>query len=137
MSSFASYRDLQVWQKSMRLALLTYELCKHFPKDELYGLTSQIRRSAISVPSNIAEGHARNSSKEFLRYLSISVGSLAELETQILLSRELTYLNTDDSATLLNKADEVGKMIRGLQKSIKTKLVSNPKPLASDKENAA
>ncbi|NND63840.1 MAG: four helix bundle protein [Flavobacteriaceae bacterium] len=85
------HKDLDVWKKSMKLVELIYDFSNSFPKTETYGLTSQIRRSAISIPSNIAEGAARKSNKEFLQFISISLGSLAELETQYLLSEMLGY----------------------------------------------
>lgn len=83
------HKDLDVWKKSMKLVELIYDLSKDFPKSETYGLMSQIRRSAVSIPSNIAEGAARKSNKEFLQFISISLGSLAELETQYLLTQRL------------------------------------------------
>jgi len=86
-----NHKDLEVWKESMLLAKEAYLLTKSFPKEELYGITSQIRRASVSVPSNIAEGAARSSDKEFIQFLYISLGSLSELETQILLSRDLGY----------------------------------------------
>jgi len=107
-----SYRDLIVWQKAMKLAKETYLLTKSFPKEELYGLTSQIRRCAISIPSNIAEGKGRNSDKEFVRFLQISLGSVYELQTQLELSLELGYISNIDD--LLNLSIEIEKMINAL-----------------------
>ena len=118
----SSYRDLQVWQKSMALVKQVYLESSAFPKDELFGLTSQIRRAAVSIPSNVAEGHARDSTKEFLHHLSISLGSLAELETQLILASDLQYLTDNGPLPLLQQTDEIGKMIRGLQISLKRKL---------------
>ena len=92
-----SHRDLDAWKKSIGLVSEIYLLTKKFPPDELYGLTSQMRRAAVSVPSNIAEGAARGSSKEFSRFLSISLGSLAEMETQLLIAENLNYLPPDIS----------------------------------------
>ena len=108
-----SYRNLIVWQKSMKLAKEIYLLTKTFPKEELYGLTSQIRRCAISIPSNIAEGKGRNSDKEFIRFLQIALGSVYELQTQLELSLQLNYYiyNIDD---LLNLSIEIEKMINTL-----------------------
>lgn len=116
----AGYRDLKVWQSAMQLAEETYRLSQSFPKHEIYGLTGQIRRSAISVPSNIAEGHGRNSPKEFQHFLGIALGSLAELETQLLLAVRLGYMEKAESQQALQFADETGKMIKGLQKSLNT-----------------
>ena len=107
-----SYRDLIVWQKSMLLVKEIYLQTKNFPKEELYGLTSQIRRCAISVPSNIAEGKGRNTDKEFIRFLQISLGSVYEFQTQLELSSQLNYINDIDN--LLNLSIEIEKMINTL-----------------------
>ena len=93
-----SYRDLIVWQKAMDLAAEVHLLSKAFPRDELYGLTSQVRRAAISVPSNIAEGQARQSTAEFLNFLSYAQGSLAEVDTQILLAQRFCYVTSEATA---------------------------------------
>jgi four helix bundle protein len=114
----AGYRDLKVWQASMQLAEDVYKLSAQFPKHEIYGLASQIQRSAVSVPSNIAEGHGRNSPKEFNHFLGVASGSLAELETQIMLAQQFGYLTEDKTNPLLRLSDEIGKMLRGLQKSL-------------------
>jgi len=116
----AGYRDLKVWQAAMKLAGETYRLSAHFPKHETYGLASQLQRSAVSVPSNIAEGHGRNSNKEFLHFLGIASGSLAELETQLILAQQLGYLTGELINPVLQISDEVGKMLKGLQKSLIT-----------------
>lgn len=104
-----SHRKLRVWQSGLELALLTYRSTKDFPRDELYGLTSQMRRAAVSVPSNIAEGSARKSTADFLRFLTISAGSLSELDTQIEIADELGYLNN---------ADELRRACNGLSRMI-------------------
>lgn len=122
----SSYSDLQVWQKSMALVKQIYEVTKAFSKEELYALTNQIRRAAVSIPSNIAEGHARDSTKEFLHHLSIALGSLAEVETQLMLSRDLLYLPADRLPQFLQDTNEVGRMLRGLQKSLQRKLAPSP-----------
>ena len=114
----SSYRDLVVWQKAMDLVVLVYELTSHFPKHELFGLTSQLRKAAVSVPSNIAEGQARWSTKEFLHHLSIAMGSKAEVETQTLVSVRLTYVTQKQADPVLALAAEVGKMINGLANSL-------------------
>ena len=116
----AGYRELKVWRLAMELVEEIYKLCIEFPKHEVYGLTSQLQRAAVSVPSNIAEGQARNSSKEFNHFLGIARGSLAELETQIMLAQRLGYLATEKMNPSLEKAEEIGKMLKGLQKSITT-----------------
>ena len=124
--SVSSYRDLKVWQAAMDLVEHVYELTGCFPKHELYGLTSQIQRSAISIPSNIAEGHSRASSKEFLHYISIALGSVAELETQLMLAGRLKYVGQNDTQCAIARLEDIGKMLRGLQKSLKSKLHSSP-----------
>ena len=114
----AGYRDLKVWQAAMQLAEEVYRLSARFPKHEIYGLASQLQRSAVSLPSNIAEGHGRNSHKEFNHFLGIALGSLAELETQFILAQHLDYLPEEEISHALQNADEIGKMLKGLQKSL-------------------
>lgn len=113
-----SYRELIVWQKAMDLVELVYAATKLFPKEELYGLTSQIRRAAVSVPSNIAEGQARKSTAEFQQFLSVANGSRAELETQIQLARRLQYVTPDTERQVLEASEEVGRLINGLKRSL-------------------
>ncbi len=117
-TTFKSYRDLDVWQRSMRLAKQIYQVTQKFPVDERFGLTNQLRRAAVSVPSNLAEGHARFGPGEFNRFISITMGSVAELETQILLSTDLGYIDGAIADELLGELDGIGKMLRGLAKSI-------------------
>lgn len=109
------YKELIVWQKAMQLAEEIYTLSKIMPKDELYGLISQMRRATVSVPSNIAEGQARKSTAEFKHFLSISQGSLAELETQLLLAQRLAMLPAERTTTAASLIVEVSKMLRALQ----------------------
>src|SRR5580698_6420591 len=109
-----SYRDLVVWKKSMALVLEVYRCTQTFPKTETYGLTSQLRRAAVSIPSNIAEGQARLSTGEFKQFLGNARGSLMEVETQILIARDLSYLENHRSETLLASAREVGRILNGL-----------------------
>lgn len=104
------------------MAVSIYKFSDNFPKEEMYGLTSQIRRAAVSVPSNIAEGHSREHLREFLRFLSIAQGSLSEVETMLILSEGLCFNDNVDTSILLNETDEIGKMLRGLQQSLKRKL---------------
>lgn len=106
-----SYEDLIVWKKSYQLVLEVYKLTKDFPKEELYGLTQQIRRAAISIPSNIAEGYGRQFTKEYTQFLSIAFGSLCELRTQLRLSIDLNYSQEAESAIVLSLAEEVSKML--------------------------
>ena len=126
--SVRSFRELLVWQRSVDLTVVVYRLTQKFPKHETYGLTSQMQRAAVSVAANIAEGHSRESSKEFLHHLSFSLGSLAELETHLQIAQRLGYLTTDESAPVLAECDEIGKMLRGLQKSIQQRLNPNTSP---------
>lgn len=113
-----SYRDLVAWQKAMDLAELVYSATKAFPKDELYGLTSQLRRAAVSVPSNIAEGQGRNTTRDFRNHLSIAYGSLQEVETQSLLSHRLGFLPRENLQTILEMTSEVARLINGLSSSL-------------------
>ena len=121
------YRELLVWQKSMELTKAIYQITSGFPNDELYGLTSQMRRCAVSVPSNIAEGHNRDSIKDYLRFLSIAQGSLAELETQVSLAQLMDYIAKIKETQLLQRANEIGKMLRGLQLKLHEKILE-PSP---------
>jgi four helix bundle protein len=114
----ANHKELEAWSASMKLAKELYQLTSKFPKEELYGLTSQIRRAAVSVPSNIAEGAARNSDKEFIQFLYVSLGSLAEIETQIILAKELGFLS---ELTVLSPIEHSRKFILGLIKYLKSK----------------
>ena len=110
----ASYKDLIVWQKAMDLVVEIYRICKFLPKEENYGLSDQMRRSVVSIASNIAEGQARDSKKDFLRFLSIAQGSKAELETQIEICRRLKYIPDNELQKSENLASETGKMLRNL-----------------------
>ena len=112
-----THKDLLVWQKAMDLVVEVYSATNKFPQSELYGLTNQIRRSAVSIPSNIAEGAARNYDKEFIQFLYISMGSLSELETQLLIASRLNYLEP----AFVNKLEEIRKMLAGLIKNVKTR----------------
>ena len=118
----SSYRDLTVWQQAMKLAETIYALTADLPRDQTYGLSAQMQRAAISVPSNIAEGHARESTKEYLHFVSISLGSIAELETQLILCERLKFSSAEQIKRVLGLADEVGKMLRGVQRGLKVKL---------------
>ena len=112
------YRDLVVWQKSKNFCINIYKLTSKFPEAERFGLMSQLRRAAVSIPSNIAEGQARRSTNEFVRFLSIALGSLAEAETQIMIARRLDYLNEEQMNELLALSAEVGRILNGLANSI-------------------
>ena len=109
-----SYQELQVWQKAMDLVDQIYRATKRFPKEEIYGLTSQLRRAAVSVPSNIAEGQGRNSTQQFLHHLSIAYGSLMEAETQLLIAQRQQYLDQTQAEALIEQTSEIGRMLNGL-----------------------
>jgi four helix bundle protein len=106
-----SFRDLIVWQKSVSLVTDIYQVTSQFPKEEIYGITSQIRRSAVSIPSNIAEGYGRKSTQDYIRFLQVAVGSLYELETQMEISINLEYLKRETYTELNGKFTEIEKML--------------------------
>ena len=116
-----SYRDLLAWQKAMDLAELIYSSTRAWPKEELYGLIGQIRRAAVSVPSNIAEGQGRASTREFLHHLSIAYGSLCEVETQILVAQRLGYLSSASTEHILDQTADAGRVLNGLSRSLREK----------------
>lgn len=113
------YRDLVAWQRAMDLVEHVYHLTRQFPKEELYGLTNQLRRAAVSVPSNIAEGQGRGIGGEFAHHLRIANGSIQEVETQLLLAERLSYADDHAVASVLDLTAEVGRVTRGLLKSVK------------------
>ncbi len=117
MSEKRAHHKLVVWQKSIDLVQTVYGLTANFPKEEIYALTNQMRRAVVSVPSNIAEGAARNSNKEFLHFLSISRGSLSELETQIIVAQRIGYLA--DIENILNEIESVFSLLGGLINSLR------------------
>jgi len=114
-----SYRDLLVWQRSIDLSVSVYSATDRFPKYEIYGLTAQLRRAAVSIPSNIAEGHGRHHLGDYLHHLSIANGSLKELETQLVIASRRQYLNSDLERSLFNSSTEVGRMLSGLTRSLR------------------
>lgn len=114
-----SYKDLIAWQKALDLTTAIYVATRRFPKEETFGLASQLRRAAVSIPSNIAEGQSRYSAKEFGHFLTIALGSLNEAETQLLIAQKLGYLTPETVAILLKDASEVGKIIQGLAAALK------------------
>jgi four helix bundle protein len=115
MSTSSGYRDLLVWQEAMKLAVMVYHVTSGFPREEMYGLTTQVRKAAASIPSNIAEGAARNSPREFHHFLGISAGSLAEVETQLELASRLEYAKLDPPTA--QQAQKVGMPLQGLRRS--------------------
>lgn len=118
-----THKDLEVWKQAVQLAKAVYEFTAGFPASEVLGLVSQMRRSAVSVPSNIAEGAARNSDKQFIQFLYVALGSLAELDTQYTLSKELGF--TASSAEIEKALDRVGKLTMGLVRHLKSKQITN------------
>jgi four helix bundle protein len=114
-----SYKELLAWQQSMELVSSIYRATKLFPREEVYGLTSQLRRSAVSVPSNIAEGQGRARRGEFLQFLGHARGSLFEVETQLILAGELGYLQSSDASQLLKKLTRVAQLLNGLISSLR------------------
>lgn len=113
-----NYKELKVWQKARELVKFIYKLTQKFPKEEIYSLTSQIRRAAVSIPSNIAEGAGHFSNKEFSRFLVIAYSSSCELDTQLILSYDLEFINNDDLKNSASLIDEIQKMLSGLIKSL-------------------
>ena len=118
MEKIRSYQDLIVWQKSMLLVEIIYKATQCFPKHELYGLTNQVRRAAVSVPSNIAEGQARQSTAEFRNFISIAQGSKAEVETQIMIAHRLNYINKTNMNLILSLCTEISKMLGSLKQKL-------------------
>jgi four helix bundle protein len=116
--SVRRYQDLIVWQKAMDLALMVYEATENFPQKEIFGLTNQLRRAAVSVPSDIAEGQGRETTRDFLRFLGIARGSLQELETQLMLASRLRYIDESGKAAVFEVAEETGRLLSGLCKSL-------------------
>ncbi len=118
MDDIRSYRDLQAWQRAMDWVTRVYKCARNLPDHERYGLTSQLQRAAVSVPANIAEGHARDGTGEFLRHLSFSQGSLAEVQTLLAITVNLGHFAEQAVVELVRESDEIGRMIRGLQRSL-------------------
>ena len=116
-----SYKELIVWQKSYQLTIDLYQITKKFPREELYSLTSQIRRAVIAIPSNIAEGYTRQYSREYIQFLSIAFSSGAELETQIMLARDLKYISNEEYRKSSELLDEIMRMLNSLINKIRSK----------------
>ena len=116
-----SYRDLRVWEDGMRLAEACYRTTRAFPREEIYGTTSQIRRSAASIPANVAEGYGRDNPREFVRFLRIAQGSLKELETHLTLASRVELITVEEADKILKRCETVGKMLRSLIRSIQNK----------------
>jgi len=119
-----NYRDLDVWREAMDFVVECYRMTGTFPKSEVYGLTSQLQRAAVSIPANIAEGQGRQHDKEFLQHLAIAYGSLAEVETHVQIARRLEYVDGEKENQMLERAARIGRMLNGLRKSIVDKIPS-------------
>ena len=116
-----NYKELKVWEKAYKLCLDIYTVTKRFPKEEIYGLTSQIRRSAVSIPSNIAEGYGRKTTSEYVRFLYIAYGSVCELETQTMISGDLDYMKKEKLQELREALGDVERMLKAMIKSLENK----------------
>lgn len=119
MEKIRNFKDLKIWQKGIEIVKDIYAATKNFPKEELYGLTSQMRRSSISIPSNIAEGFKRHHNKEYSQFLHIALGSAAELETQLIIANELGLVNNEKINAILEEIDHISKMISSLLNKLK------------------
>ena len=115
------YKDLLVWQKGIALVKQVYRITRTFPADEKFGLVSQIRRAAVSIPSNVAEGQARDTTREFIQFVSVAEGSLAELDTQMIIATELGYCRTSDTQEVVELISELRKMLNGLRRRLEDK----------------
>jgi len=117
-----SYRDLEVWRAGVELTVAVYQLTKSLPADERFGLVSQMQRAATSIPANIAEGHGRESTQDFVRFLRIAQGSLKELETHVTVAHRLGFVSDQDIGPVLDETDRIGRMVRGLIRSLQERL---------------
>ena len=124
----SDYRQLIVWKKAMDFVELLYRTTASFPKEEVYGLTGQMRRAAVSIPSNIAEGQGRDTAADFVRFLSIACGSVKEVETQVLIARRLGYISEDKGAELTGLTDELSRLLTGLKASLLHRAPGKPPP---------
>jgi four helix bundle protein len=123
-SGIRSYQDLKVWKTGMQLVIASYRLTASFPKTEMFGLTGQIRRAAVSIPANIAEGHGRLHRGDYIRSLSIAMGSVQELETEVTLALHLGYAAPSDAAQVMRMSDEIGRMLGALIRRLRGPLPS-------------
>jgi len=119
MADHRPHRELEVWKKAIDFVIEVYTITSEFPKSEVYGLTSQLRRASVSIPSNLAEGAGRKGNKEFMQFLNIAQGSISELDTQLELAYRLEYINKQDYSNLINRLTEISKMLYGLAKTLK------------------
>ena len=123
-----NYKDLLVWQKAMDLTVEVYRLVKFLPREETYALSDQMRRAVVSIPSNIAEGHGRNSTKEYVKFLFVARGSQAELETQLQICIRLKYFSKDEADVALSLCDELNRMLNGLINSLRSRINDDNSP---------
>jgi four helix bundle protein len=123
-----TFKDLVAWQEAMNLVEMIYLQTRTFPKEEMYGLTSQIRRAVVSIPANIAEGNGRKSRKEYLHFLSIAVGSISELETHLLIAVRLSFLTKEMSEQLLTQLQSVSRLLSALRRSLVPSVPNPPSP---------
>jgi four helix bundle protein len=121
-SAIASYRDLEAWKEAMDLAVHCYRMTQRFPRDERYGLVEQMRRAAVGIPSSIAEGHNRRSTRAFIHHLSIGVGSQGELDTQTELARRLAFVDVRDAELMQTRLTRVGQLMSGLSRALRQRL---------------
>jgi four helix bundle protein len=135
-SRISSYRDLQVWQHAMDLLVDVYKITSSFPKEEVYNLTSQLKRAAVSIPSNIAEGSSRRSTAEFMRFINIATGSLAELETQLIAAERLGYLASQNMPKLQEQTDKLSRKLQKLYDALKQKQPRDSRLATRDSEGA-
>lgn len=119
-----SYRDLLVWQKSMNMVVDVYKVSQRWPREEVYGLTNQMRRAAVSIPANIAEGQGPGGAREFLRFLIIASGSLCEVETHLLIAKHLNYLSQEQTNALMEQTAEIGRLLNGLKNNLRARITS-------------
>ena len=129
------YRDLEVWQTAIEFAVANYGLTRSFPRSELFGLTSQLQRAAVSIATNIAEGHGRGTPKDFLRYLSYGRGSLRECETLLIIANRIGYSKSETNQLLLADADRIGRMLHGLSTSVARRANTDPRRPTTDHES--
>ncbi len=123
-----SYRDLRVWQRGMDLVETIYVITQSFPKQEIYGITSQMRRAAVSIPANIVEGHSREHTKEFRNFLSVAQGSISELETELEIATRLGYLTSEQFNRLMTQVAGIAKQVRALREALAKRIAIQTKP---------
>ncbi len=126
--ALSNYRNLRVWQNGMQLTRCVYRLTRSFPRHEAFGLSSQVQRAAVSIPANIAEGHTRGTTKEFLRYVTIAHGSLAELETLFLVAQDLQYVDAESLTEFTALCGSTSRMLGSLRRTLMNKLAKSPNP---------